>query len=169
MEQHQRLFPSTAGSPEAAAGAAAAVDPAADPELGRLQQQLAALPAMMSAAPLRLRRELLELLRRQRSYVGVRQQVGLVSWARLAAGGPSRQLWRRHTDQHGRPQQQQWQQQQQQWQQQTPPQALLPPLSACPGARSPALERLKQAQLHSPLPARRRTTNTELRPITAPR
>lgn len=70
------------------------------------------------------------------------------------ASGNGRHPWRRHTEQHFAPQQRQQQQQQ------TPPQALLPPLSAGAGGRSPALERLKLAQLHSPLPARRRTTNT---------
>ncbi len=60
-----------------AASASPALDPAADAELLQLQSQLAALPAMLAAAaPAGLRPELLELLRRQRTYVGVRQQVG---------------------------------------------------------------------------------------------
>lgn len=43
----------------------------------------------------------------------------------------------------------------------SPGTAAAPPLPAGAGSgRSPALERLKQAQLHSPLPARRRTTQS---------
>lgn len=76
--QQQQPSTNPTGLPQAmAASASPALDPAADAELLQLQSQLAALPAMLAAAaPAGLRRELLELLRRQRSYVGVRQQVG---------------------------------------------------------------------------------------------
>lgn len=81
--QHRRLSPKAgvglqvaAASAALASSAAAASHPEADPELQQLREELAALPAALSAAPLGLRRELLDLLRRQRSYVGVAQQVG---------------------------------------------------------------------------------------------